>query len=193
MILQVYKLPVMVATAAAGLLGTVVLAQQPKNAAPESSNPVQDRPVIPQDQAPAAAQPKAAVASADQKNHAVHQHLALLIDAEFPNGVELQDLLKLVKQETTKAKPPGLPIYVDPIGLQEAELSLSSKVIVNLKQRPVGVVLRSALRSVGLACRVKAGFLMIESETDTIEDRLDEIDRKLELIMRSLARLEAVR
>ena len=65
------------------------------------------------------------------------------------------------------AKPwAGIPIYVDPIGLQEAERSMNSTV-----QRPpsadtlaLGEHLRRVLEPLGLGYEVKAGFLMISSK-----------------------------
>jgi hypothetical protein len=67
---------------------------------------------------------------------------------------------------------------------------MASKAIVNLKQRPVSVVLRSELKSVGLACRVKDGFVIVDSESESLEELIDEIDRKLNRILGALDRLE---
>src|SRR5437016_704610 len=45
------------------------------------------------------------------------------IPMRFPNETTLDNLLKYIKQATTTPTYPGIPIYVDPIGLQEAERS----------------------------------------------------------------------
>jgi len=193
MIFQACKLPAMVALTAAGLLGTVVLAQQGKNASRNGpSGPVKNSSSAPQDRPTEAVrqEPKPGALDGDLKQQRVIQQLSLIIDAEFPDGVTLEYLLKYIKQETTKAKPPGLAIYVDPVGLQEAEKSMSSKVIVDLRRRPVSVVLRSALKTAGLACRVKDGFIVIESDEQSLEARLDEIELQLGRILQALARLE---
>jgi RNA polymerase sigma factor (sigma-70 family) len=193
MIFQACKLHAVGVLCAAGLLATVALAQQGKTSARGGlSNPVRDAITTPQDR-PSETIPKNANRESrdvEQKQQAVQQQLSLIIDADFRDGVTLEEFLKYIKQVTTKAKPPGLPIYVDPVGLQEAEKSMSSKLIIDLKQRPVSVVLRSALRSVGLAGRAKDGFYMIESEEQSVVERLDEIDGKLARIFESLARLE---
>ena len=39
----------------------------------------------------------------------------------FPNETPLDDVLKYIKQATMTPTYPGIPIYVDPLGLQEAE------------------------------------------------------------------------
>jgi RNA polymerase sigma factor (sigma-70 family) len=193
MIFQACKLPALGVLCAAGLLATVALAQQGKTTARGgSSNPLRDTITAPPDRRPETTPEHANLESRDlgQKQRAVQQQLSLIVDAKFPDGVTLEEFLKYIKQVTTKAKPPGLPIYVDPVGLQEAEKSMSSKLIIELERRPVREVLRSALRCIGLAGRAKDGFYMIESEEQSLEERLDEIDGKLARIFESLARLE---
>ena len=51
----------------------------------------------------------------------------------FANETPLDDVLKYIKQETAKAGRPALQIYVDPIGLQEAERSLNSTVTIDME------------------------------------------------------------
>ncbi len=67
----------------------------------------------------------------------------------------------------------GIPIYVDPIGLQEAERSLNSTVQIDLEGVPLKTTLRLMLKQLGLAYTVKDGFLMITSEDS--EDQQTEI------------------
>ena len=61
----------------------------------------------------------------------------------------------------------GIPIYVDPLGLQEAEVSLNSRV----KRPPsadtptLGEHLARILDSLGLVYLVKDGFLMVTKES----------------------------
>ncbi len=93
----------------------------------------------------------------------------------------LDDVLKELKRRTTKNPnlpkiPAGIPIYVDPLGLQEAQVSLSSKVkqvqVYASGNASLGEHLWLLLDSVGLAYQVKDGFLMITSQ--------DSLDRPLE-------------
>jgi hypothetical protein len=89
----------------------------------------------------------------------------------YQDGDALSNVLKDIKMQTTKNPklpkiPAGIPIYVDPIGLQEAERSMNSPV----KRPPsadtltLGEHMRRVLGSVGLDYVVKDGFLMITSK-----------------------------
>ena len=125
-----------------------------------------------------------------EKNQQIEKQLDLLIDAQFPNGVSLADLLKYIKQETTKARPPGIPIYVNPLGLQDAEKSMDFAVTLSHQQKPVREILTQGLMGSGLSFTVRDGFLMIDSRTGILEIRVEEIDRKLDRVLKSLERLE---
>jgi hypothetical protein len=87
---------------------------------------------------------------------------------DWPNGTPLDTVLKMLRTKTTglpKLKT-GMPIYIDPNGLQEAAQTPTSPV----KGQPpdgsmsLGVKLRRALDSLDLAFDVKDGFLMITSK-----------------------------
>jgi hypothetical protein len=125
-----------------------------------------------------------------EKTKQVEKQLDLRIDAEFPKGIALVDLLKYIKQETTKAQPPGLPIYVNPIGLEELKRVMGFIVTVNHKQQPVRNILQQALGDAGLKFAATDGFLMIDSRTGILEIRVKEIDRKLDQVLEALERLE---
>jgi hypothetical protein len=98
----------------------------------------------------------------------------------YENGAPLEDILKETKLRSTgrpKLKS-GIPIYVDPIGLQEAEKSMTSPVNrpPSADKLTLGEHLRSALDPLGLTYDVKEGFLMItakESLDATTEDTID--------------------
>jgi hypothetical protein len=89
----------------------------------------------------------------------------------YPDGATVEQVLKEIKKQTTKNPalpkiPNGVQIYVDPIGLQEAEKSMNSPV-----QRPpsadaltLGEHLRRVLEPLGLGYEVKSGFLMISAK-----------------------------
>jgi hypothetical protein len=91
----------------------------------------------------------------------------------YADGAALDAVLKDIKMRTTKNPslpkvPAGIPLYVDPIGLQEAERSLSSTV-----KRPspadtltLGEHLRRVLDPLGLGYQVQDGFLMITSKEE---------------------------
>ncbi len=81
----------------------------------------------------------------------------------FPNETPLEDVLKYVKQATQTPEDNGIPIYVDPIGLQEADKTMTSPVSVDLDGVPLKTTLRLILRQLGMTYTVKDGFLMITS------------------------------
>jgi RNA polymerase sigma factor (sigma-70 family) len=193
MLISSYKLAGIVAALSAGVVGTVVFAQQGR--APLGGGLAQGGP---RPEAPAQANPgplggkERAVPRAD-KTQQILQKLELNIDAEFPKGTTLEGILKHIKQTTTDAAFSGIPIYVNPVGLQEAKQTLTMDVIIKLKQQPVRVVLRQALDGSGLSYFVRDGFLMIDSRSAVLESRIEELDRKLDHVIEALDRLEKAR
>src|SRR5262249_54408823 len=95
------------------------------------------------------------------------------ISMSFANETPLDDILKYIKQATTTPSFSGIPIYVDPIGLQEAEKSLTSTVTIDLEGVPLKTTLKLLLKQLGLTYTVKDGFLMITSKES--EDQQTEI------------------
>src|SRR5262249_32686648 len=86
------------------------------------------------------------------------------VPMSFPDETTLSDLLIYIKKATSTPTDPELQIYVDPIGLQEAERSLSSTVQIDLKGIPLRTTLRLCLKQLGLAYIVEDGCLKITSE-----------------------------
>ena len=81
----------------------------------------------------------------------------------FKEETPLDDVLKYIKQATTTPTHSGIPIYVDPIGLQEAERSLNSTVLIDLEDVPLRRTLQLILSQLGLAYFVEDGILVITS------------------------------
>jgi hypothetical protein len=92
------------------------------------------------------------------------------VPMHFPDETPLADLLDYIKQATSTPTHPGIPIYVDPIGLQEAERSMSSTVQIDLEGVPLRETLRLCLKELGLVYEVEHDYLRIFSE-DGYEDR----------------------
>ena len=82
----------------------------------------------------------------------------------FPNETPLEDVLKFLKAATAGPGDTGIPIYVDPVGLQEAEKTMSSPVTLDLDGVPLKTCLRLILKQLGLAFQVKDGLVTITSE-----------------------------
>ena len=57
----------------------------------------------------------------DPRTKQILEKLDEPISMSFANETPLDDVLKYIRQATTTPTFPGIPIYVDPIGLQEAE------------------------------------------------------------------------
>jgi hypothetical protein len=110
----------------------------------------------------------------DAKTKMIIQKLEEPISMSFAEDTPLEDVLKYVKQATTTANYQGIPIYVDPIGLQEAEKSMTSTVRnMDLEGVPLKVTLKLLLKQLDLTYTVKDGFLMITSQES--EDQQTEI------------------
>jgi RNA polymerase sigma factor (sigma-70 family) len=88
------------------------------------------------------------------------------IAMSFPNDTPLGDVKRYIEQATQDhgaGLPNGIPIYVDPQGLQDTDKTMASTVSINLEGIPLRTTLELALRQLGLTYRVKDGLLIIES------------------------------
>ena len=92
----------------------------------------------------------------------------------FPSPTPLSELLEYVKKSTSTPGRSDIEIYVDPIGLQEAERSLDSTTAIDLRGLPLRVTLRTALRQLGMDYVVTDGLLWVTSmDSFTSEDEED--------------------
>ncbi len=107
---------------------------------------------------------------AEQRMRELAPTIALLdkldrpVTLAFPNQTPLEDVLKFLKAATAVPGDSGLPIYVDPLGLQEVEKTLQSPVTLDIENIPVKTALRLILKQLGLAFQVKDGLVTITSE-----------------------------
>jgi|SRR5579864_4673747 len=89
------------------------------------------------------------------------------IPMQFPDETPLEDVLKYIKAATESENDTGIPIYVDPRGLQEAEKTLQSPVVLDLQGVPLTTSLDLLLKQLDLSYYVqKDGILMIVAESD---------------------------
>jgi hypothetical protein len=100
----------------------------------------------------------------DLRSRRILIKLEELIPMHFAVETPLDDVLKYIKQATTTPTFSGIPIYVDPIGLQEAERSLNSTVQMDLDGVPLRRTLQLMLTQLGLAYFVEDGMLVVTSE-----------------------------
>jgi hypothetical protein len=93
----------------------------------------------------------------------VWEALQKSVDLPFPAETTLDDILKYIKDSTkSQDLSEGLPIYVDPAGLLEAEKTMQSPVTIDLRGVPLRTGLDLVLRQLDLAWSVHPdGFLAI--------------------------------
>jgi len=101
----------------------------------------------------------------DPRSRRILAKLEDLISMSFHEETPLEDVLKHIKQATTSPDlADGIPIYVDPIGLQEAEKSMTSTVRnMDLKGVPLRRTLQLLLKQLDLIYFVDDGILCITS------------------------------
>jgi RNA polymerase sigma factor (sigma-70 family) len=206
MMFQAYKTSAVGLLVGAGLLGTVVLAQQgtqrsdnrgPGGRAIAIGTSVQSDP---QAEPPQTAKTKelaknlaelAPVLELELKTRKIRERLKQVIEFDT-DDLPVDRLLKHIKQSTTDATYHGIPIYVDPVGLQNVQASMASRVSIP-KKGSVEYILSFALRECRLSYLVKDGFLMISSRDDITERKLNDLDEKMERVLRMLERLETTK
>ncbi len=103
----------------------------------------------------------------DPKTKGILAKLDEPLSMSFPNETPLEDVLKYIKQATQGPNDTGIPIYVDPVGLQEAEKTMTSPVQLDLEGVPLKTTLRLLLKQLGLTYTVKDGMLTITSESSS--------------------------
>ncbi len=102
----------------------------------------------------------------DSRTKAILTQLNERLTMSFPNETPLEDVLKYIRSNTLNEEldlPSGIPIYVDPVGLQEAEKTLTSPVTLDLEGIPLKTSLRLILKQLGLTYTVKDGLMTITS------------------------------
>ncbi len=100
----------------------------------------------------------------DLRSAAVLTQLEEPVTMPFPNETPLEDVLKYIRSNTQSEEfglPAGIPIYVDPVGLQEAKKTLTSPIILDMEGVPLRITLTLLLGQLGLVYRVDEGVLRI--------------------------------
>jgi RNA polymerase sigma factor (sigma-70 family) len=99
----------------------------------------------------------------DAKSQAILAKLEQPIAMNFSNDTPLEDVLKYIKQALQGPRDSGIPIYVDPLGLQEADKTITSPVQLDLEGVPLRRTLQLALNQLDLIYYVDDGILVITS------------------------------
>ncbi len=99
-------------------------------------------------------------------NARILQALEQPVTMTFPEPTPLKDVLRYVTLATATPSYPGIPIYVDPLGLHEADVTLTSKVSIDLLDVPLKTSLRLSLEQLGLGYDVQDGYLRVTIAAD---------------------------
>ena len=100
----------------------------------------------------------------DPKSQAILAALSMPISMPFNEDTALEEVLKYIKQSTATKTYQGIPIYVDPLGLQAAEKSMTSTIRnMDLEGVPLKRTLQLLLKQLDLVYFVEDGTLCITS------------------------------
>jgi hypothetical protein len=112
----------------------------------------------------------------------------------FPDETPLEDVLKYIKAATSGPNEKGIKIYVVPIGLQEAEKTMQSTIVLDLDGVPLSTSLRLLLKQINLRYFVdKDGILVITAESDEPETVSDPFSLMLNQLSALRSELAALR
>ncbi|HEV3122753.1 MAG TPA: RNA polymerase sigma factor, partial [Isosphaeraceae bacterium] len=108
------------------------------------------------------------------RSKVVLENLEKTFPFAFPDETALGDVLKYVKAASQGPDGSGIPIYVDPIALKEAEVTLQSPIQMDLEGVPLKTTLRLMLAQLGLKYRVEEGVLIVCAigEGATFQERI---------------------
>jgi hypothetical protein len=97
----------------------------------------------------------------------IHKALTQCVPMRFTTPTTLEEVLKYVREATRGPDGAPIPIFVDPIGLKEAEKSMTSTVTgIDLEGVMLRTSLRLCLRQLDLVFVAKDGVLLITSQED---------------------------
>jgi hypothetical protein len=101
----------------------------------------------------------------DPKSRLIIDKLQEPVSMAFADQTPLEDVLKYIQQATVSQDlPSGIPIYVDPKGLEQAGKSINSTVIIKLEGVPLRRTLHLILKQLDLIYSVEDGMLYITSQ-----------------------------
>lgn len=188
MSLSSWKPAVFSSLATLGVVGAAALAQQ---AGPEKGG---EAPPAVRAEEPKAEPPAPPKRPTEEEIEAKNVAIRALLTAPCPvdaadqpdENIELEQLLKRIKEATTTPDWPGIPIHVSPYGLSIADKHLRSSGLFQPKGRSLGEALREYLALLGLGYAVDWGFLNIDSHASAADRRIDVVERKLDALIKKL-------
>jgi hypothetical protein len=104
------------------------------------------------------------IEATDDRSRRIGDELAKPLPMNFRTETPLTDVVDYIRKATSgPAFPEGIPIYVDPIGLQDADKTMADTVKINLQGVPLRTSLRLLLNQISLTYAVRDGLLVITS------------------------------
>ncbi len=102
----------------------------------------------------------------DVYNRKIREALDNPVSMPFTSETALEDVVKYIKTATSApGMMQGIPIYVDPVGLSEAEKTMASPITLTLEGVPLRTSLSLLLKQLDLVYHIQGGVLMITSST----------------------------
>jgi RNA polymerase sigma factor (sigma-70 family) len=194
-----FKAATLASVMTASLAGAIALAQQDRKSATRSAAPPAkaEAPLekaVQKSNTPFDPKEMVETSDADSKSRRILDLLDQKIPLQLPPNTTLEDFLKAIKKATTKDDDPGIPIYVNPFGLQEAKQTMGTAIEPpGSEGGPIGPRLGMTLRALGLAYVVRDGFLMVDSRLGVLEQRSELLEQKLDRILKVLATRQSLR
>ena len=109
-------------------------------------------------------EPKSSTEKVSARTKSILAKLEQRVSMSFVEETPLEDVLKYIRQATIDGQnDPGLPIYIDPLGLRQENSSLNSTFTLDVENTPLNVTLPQILKQLGLAHIVKDDVLIISS------------------------------
>jgi RNA polymerase sigma factor (sigma-70 family) len=115
------------------------------------------------------------------RNQAVLEKLDEPITLHFAAQTPLSEVLKHIREHFKGPDGKKLPIYVDPLGLQEAEKTEKSPVTIDLEDIPLKLSLRLLLKQLNLAYCIRDGVVIISS-VEGIQQELKEAQSEQKIL-----------
>ena len=94
-------------------------------------------------------------------------------------NTRLRDVLKSIKNKTQTPDDDGVPIYVEPEGLQEVGASIDSPVTIDATKVPLKTALDLALRPLKFGVTIRDGLLVVTSRPEVALIELRALNEQL--------------
>ncbi len=129
-----------------------------------------------------------------EKSAQVWLRLQQPVSMPFANETPLEDVIKYVRSATSDEQefPDGIPVYVDPAGLQEADKTMQSPIALNLDGLPLSYTLRLILKQLDLDYHVEPEGLLYITYIGANEPR-DPMPRLLDEILAARGEIKQLR